>query len=142
MTELAITPGLIKAGPAARTVLHTLGATVTAGQALYTDPAANFVAKLAQCDGEAREAQVVGIALNGGAAGQPVLVLTAGPLEGCEAEVGVVYVLSGTAGGIMPVEDLVDDDYVTVLGIGVAAGVMMVDIQASGVQVPGAPEPE
>ena len=118
----------------------TFGATMTAGQALYADSTDNNDLKLAQCDGTAAEADVVGIALNGGADGQPGTYQTDGVIEpGATATEGEIYVLSQTAGGICPEGDIsTEDDYVTIIGVGNSDGNISLCIHASGAQIPGA----
>lgn len=118
----------------------TFGATVTAGQAVYKDTADNNDLKLAQADGTALEATVAGIALNGGADGQPGDYQTAGVIDiGATATEGEIYVLSQTAGGICPEADIVtEDDYVTIIGVGNSDGNISLNIHVSGAQIPGA----
>jgi len=50
--------------------------------------------------------------------------------------VGTVYTSSSTAGGIAPVTDNATGDYVSVIGVGISATVILVKIINSGVQVP------
>lgn len=118
----------------------TFGATVTAGQALYSDSSDNGDLKLAQADGTAAEAAVVGIALNSGADGQPGKYQTDGIIDpGATATEGEIYVLSQTEGGICPEADIsTEDDYVTVIGVGNSDGYISLNIHVSGAQIPGA----
>lgn len=116
----------------------TLGATVTAGQAIYLDTSTSTW-KLADANASATTAAVEGIALNGGVSGQPVKVWTGGTADpGFTVGVGSVYVLSATAGGIAPVADLTTGMYATALGIGITASQMklLLPVGRSGVAVP------
>lgn len=134
MAALTITAASVIAGSGARTVDGTAGATITAGQAVYLDTATNTY-KLADCDSATEAARSpTGIALNGAATGQPVEVLTRGPITiGATMTAGVVYYLSPTAGGISPVGDLGAGDYPTIIGIATSTTVLDVLIHESGV---------
>jgi hypothetical protein len=83
------------------------GETITAGQALYVKASDGRVWK-AQADGTSAEATVVGIALNGGVAGQTITYAgdTAVLNIGGTTAQAVVYALSATAGGVCPVGDI------------------------------------
>lgn len=101
----------------------TSAATVTAGQALYKNSSGTW--GLADADSSATTAGLngVGVALNGGASGQPLEIATSGEYDpGFTATEGVIYVLSGTAGGIAPSADLATGDWVTILGVGNSSG--------------------
>lgn len=112
-----------------------LGATVTAGQTVYKD--ANGVYQLADANASATTAAVTGIALNGGASGQPVAVAIGGTLNpGFTVTVGAVYVLSATAGGIAPVADLASGWRTGILGVGLTASSLGLILYRSGVAVP------
>ena len=139
MAAYTITATEVTAGAGA-TIFRTAlaGVTITAGQALYLS-AANTVS-LAQADGTAAEAAAVGIAMNGGAAGQPILFVANGlinldtaALTG--AALGDVVALGATAGGLYPNEDIATTEYVTIMGYIVTAnpGVVNVSIIATGV---------
>lgn len=134
MADLVITATSVVAGGNARKVTHPAGATITAGQTVYLDSAAGTV-KLADCDsGTAALRSPLGIALNGGATGQPIEVLKSGNITiGATVTAGVAYYLSGTAGGICPVADLGSGDYPTFLGFATSASVIDVRIVESGV---------
>jgi hypothetical protein len=98
----------------------TFGATITQGQSVYLDTA-DSKWKLAQADGTALEAGSAGfgIALTSGANNQLGLIFTTGEIDlGVSPALGNAYVISATAGGIAPVEDLVATNRVTYLGYG------------------------
>lgn len=134
MADLSITATAVLAGSGATTENGTLGATVTAGQVLYKDSADSLLKLADNNSATAGIRSVYGIALNGGAAGQPVKVLRAGPLTlNAVLTAGVAYYSSDTPGGICPVGDLLTGEYPTIIGIATSTTVLNVDIQASGV---------
>lgn len=136
MPDLSITAANVEPVAGYGYVDLVAGATITAGQVVYQD-SADLKAKLADCDGAAALAVVVGIALNGAAANQPVRVITSGDLDvGATLTVGEIYVLSGTAGGIAPEGDLANPDKVSVIGVGTAADNLKLKIFNSGATVP------
>lgn len=116
---------------------YIAGATITAGQAVYIDTANSNVVKPAQADGTLLEATVAGVALNGGATGQPIIVAVSGKFNpGATVAVGTVYILSATAGGICPAADLVSSSYCSVIGVGTTASELTLGINNSGVEKP------
>jgi hypothetical protein len=137
MTDLVITAASVVKGTGAKTIPGILGGTVTAGQAVYRDATSK---KFLVSDSDSATAgvrELVGIALNGGAINQPVVVQTEGPITiGATVVVGTVYVNSDTPGGIMPAADLEAGDYVSVVGIGISATQIELGILNSGVAVP------
>lgn len=137
MTALSITATQVQPGTDASVVFRQgiAGATITAGQAVYLD-ATTDTYKLADSDLSAAGAAAVGIALNGAAAGQPLRIQCAGDITiGAAATmtVGVIYVLSSTAGGIAPAADIVAGVRVTLLGVASSASVLRMALFASGV---------
>lgn len=138
MADLTITAANVVKGNGAKILSGTYGATVTAGQAVYADPADNGRFKPADSDSATAAVRTpVGIALNSGSTGQPADIQTEGRISiGGTVVVGTIYVLSATAGGIAPAADLVTGDYVSVLGIGVSASQIDLNIHRSGVAVP------
>lgn len=137
MADITITAGNVLKGTGAKTRAVRYGGTITAGMAVYEDTSDSSDCKAADCDASSTTAAVAGIALNGGADGQPGEILTEGPITiGGTAVVGTIYVLSGNAGGIAPSTDLAQNDYVSVIGVGISATQIYVKINNSGVQVP------
>lgn len=136
MADLVITAANVRAGPGARVVLGTAGATITAGKAVYLDSADNEY-KLADCDSAtAAIRSPAGIALNGASDGQPLVVLEEGPITiGATMTAGIAYYLSPTAGGICPVADVLAGDYPVILGIATSTTVLEVSIQEAGVAI-------
>jgi hypothetical protein len=136
MADLAVTAANVVRGTGASVENGIAGAAITAGQTVYKDPADS---KFRPCDADAGAAAARttrGVALNSCAANQPLAVQVAGRLAiGAAVTVGAIYVQSDTAGGIMPAADLEAGDYVTVLGVGVSATDIDLNIHVSGAQV-------
>lgn len=134
MADLSVTAANVVKGARAEVLSGTYGATVTAGQTVYADPADAGRYKPADADfATAAVRATAGIALNSGSAGQPADIQEGGRITiGATVVIGTIYVQSDTPGGIMPAADLETGDYVTVLGIGVSAS----QIDLNGVAVP------
>ena len=135
MADIAITAANVVAGSgAAISRSANAGATITAGQVVYLDSSTGTY-KLADCNSAtAAVRSPVGIALNGASSGQPLAVLTSGPITiGGTLTAGVAYYLSGTAGGIRPVADNTTGDYPVALGIATSTSVLNVKLQEAGV---------
>ena len=134
MTDISITATSVVAGTGAIKKACIAGATITAGQAVYLD---STTGKLALADANAAGAearQPIGIALNGGAANQPVMVQTAGEVTiGATLTAGLAYYLSDTPGGICPVGDIGSGEYVCLVGIAKSTSVLSINIDYSGV---------
>jgi hypothetical protein len=115
--------------------LHgVLGGTVTAGMPVRLSSGTYIAAT----DASAVGADVVGIALTGGAISQPFTYQKGGNINlGATLAVGKVYVLS-TAGAICPVDDIAGSEFVTVLGIATTASIFKMGIVVSGVAAAGA----
>ena len=107
---------------------------MTAGQAVYLDPADDRY-KLADSNAAAAEARTVrGIALHGSLAGQPLTIHRSGDLTlGAVLTAGSAYYLSDTPGGICPVADVGTGEYVTLIGLAKTTSVLDVSIQNTGV---------
>ena len=112
------------------------GATITAGDLVYLS-AGTFL--LAQAD-DADTDDVYGVALNNASTGQPLNVQTKGQITiGGTVVQGVIYVLDdAVAGAIVPWTDLTADstDYLTILGPGISATVIDVDLKTTGIVLP------
>lgn len=136
MADLTITASSVIAGSGAKLVHGTAGASITAGQVVYLDSADNEY-KLADNDSAtAAVRSPAGIALHAAADGQPLTIISKGPVTiGATTAVGTVYILSATAGGIAPIADAASGDYVTVLGIGTSTTVIDVLIHEAGAAV-------
>lgn len=134
MADLTLTAANVVKGTTAKTKHGVLGAVVTAGQTVYLDTT-TATYKLADCDSATAAARYPsGIALNGGAIGQPVEVLYEGPITiGGTVAAGVPYFQSGTAGGICPAADMASGDYNTFIGWGQSTTVIDVTFVEAGV---------
>lgn len=112
------------------------GEAVTAGMAVYKKSSDGKYWK-AQSDGTAEESGsnvLFGVAMNGGAAGQPAVVQRGGTVTiGATIAAGVFYYISNTAGGICPVADLGSADYPSVIGYGTTTAILKISPVASGV---------
>lgn len=110
---------------------YTAAVAITAGQPVYLNTSSQ--AALADADALA-SAAAIGIAENSAAAGQQVGVQISGTMDvGATLAVGTVYVVSTTAGGIAPLADIASGDYTTILGIASAAGVLNLNVWATGI---------
>jgi len=133
MADITITAANVIAGSGSKRVSGTAGATITAGQAVYLDTADSKY-KLADADGAVGVRSPAGIALNGASNGQPLAVLTSGPITiGGTVTAGVAYYLSPNPGGICPVADVLSGDYPTIMGIATTTAILNIKIQESGV---------
>jgi len=120
----------------------TSGAALQAGEVLYLNSVTGRL-EVADADGAAATAEVVGIALNSApAAGQPVDYITDGTLNGATLlKSGQVYILSNTPGDVselvtIAIPDTTEDvSYVTGIGIGLSTTSMKIKINASGVRM-------
>lgn len=136
MGDVAITAGNVRKGANAKTRTVRYGGTITAGQVVYEDTADSNDVKAADCTTSAATAKVAGIALNGGADGQPGEIVTYDDdfTPGGTLTAGTVYVLSA-AGAICPVADVLANDYITVLGVAKSTSKMILDPMISGVKI-------
>lgn len=138
MANLAITAANVLASATAIRGAGIAGATITAGQPLYADASDSNKLKPADANVSAATAAVVGIALNGGAAGQPINYVVSDPnfISGGAMAVGTVYAVSATAGSMNPVADQATGDFSTVCMIAkTASGAVLAPI-VSGVAIP------
>lgn len=134
MADLTITAANVAAGAGSSTENGNLGAAATAGQVLYKAAADGLWYLADNNAGTAEIRKAVGIALNGGAIGQPVRVLLSGPITlGATIVAGVAYYLGDVPGAICPVADLATGEYPCLVGIASSTTVLQVNIQYSGV---------
>jgi hypothetical protein len=134
MADISITAASVIADSSAMISHETAGETITAGQVVYRASATGRVSKADNNSGTAEVRSPLGIALNGGAVGQPIAVAKVGPITiGATLTAGVTYYLSDTPGGICPVADLTTGEYPVVLGVASSASVLKLRIQEAGV---------
>lgn len=122
MADISITAASVAASANAKKKRGIAGATITAGQPLYENGADAGKLYLADANASAQTAVVVGLALHGALAGQPIEYVyedddyTPGAtLSLSVAADSGVYVLSATAGGIGVMDDLAAGMYPVVL---------------------------
>lgn len=135
MADVSVTAANVQPGTDTQYLDGTLGATVTAGQTVYLDSVTNTY-KLADANASAATAAVKGIAMNGGASGQPVKVAIGGSINpGFTVTVGTTYVQSATAGAICPHADLASGHYPFVLGFGITTSSLKLVMKGAGVAI-------
>lgn len=133
MAELSLTAASCVPDDGYAYVEGLAGETLTQGVVVYLKAADSRYWK-AHCETSSATAAVIGIALNGAAAGQPVRVMTSGTVTiGATVGVGTVYLL-GTAGLIQPHGDIATSDWISVLGVATTAAKIKLGILNSGVQ--------
>jgi len=118
---------------------YNAGATITQGKAVYLDTSTDPPTwKLADAnDASALVRTLGGVAVNSASTGQPLTVQTGGPLTiGATVAAGSWYVLSATPGGIAPVADQATGWYPSLVGYGISATQIQVQILNTGVAVP------
>lgn len=112
----------------------TFGGTVTAGALVYES--ATNVFSLAECDGVAALAAVVGVAVNGGSAGQFAKIQIAGDVTTDAVwTAGVRYYLSATLGKACLYSDLVSTNRIVELGWATSTTNFRIDITNTGLAV-------
>ena len=138
MADLTVTAASCK--PAAGAVSHSgvAGVAITQGQPVAIDSATGKLI-VAVATPSASVAQVVGIATSESTGdGQPIQYQSAGWLEGMGTTEGLIYLLSGTAGGISAHTDVttpVNPEFTSILGIGGPNSELIIGIQNSTQQV-------
>lgn len=134
MADLTLTAASVLPGTGATIKQVTSGATVAAGKTVVRDPATNKWVLSDSNHATAALRALDGIALNGASDGQPMTVLTDGPITlGAVLTAGVAYYQSDTAGGICPVADVGSGETATLIGIATSTSSLTVSIQESGV---------
>ena len=139
MADITVTAASVVEYAGAVTEQVTYGTTIAQGKVVYLDATDGNKAKLA-INTSAAAAEARGIALTSGASGQVGMIIRSGTQStpsglnpGGTVNVGTVYAVSGTAGGIAPIADVAVGRFTTVLGIGTTTSRINVDIQAGGV---------
>lgn len=118
MSDISVTVGNVKWIRGVPPFKGTAGATVTRGQVAYLNTSTGKYG-LADADTDAAS-EVAGVFLTDGYDGADCLIAPPGAVIdwGDDLDPGTIYVLSTTAGGVAPWDDLGDGDYVVVLAIG------------------------
>jgi hypothetical protein len=138
MADISITAANVIAGSNASTASGTAGVAITAGQVVALDNSTTpATVKLADVNSaSAWQRTPVGIALNGAAAGQPVVYQTGGDITiGGTLVAGAAYFASGTAGGVRPQADNTTGDYPALLGLATSTSVLRIGLLAPGVAI-------
>lgn len=134
MATYTFTSGQVVPGSAALGAIA--GEAINAGELVYLDQS-DGKARKAECDATVDKARVAGIAVNSAAAGQPISYVAGGEVTVDAAAFtgpGLLLVLSPTLGKCMDVGDLVNAQYVTVIGWSTAANKLKVNLAHSNIQ--------
>jgi len=136
--DIAITPANVIPSAGASFVHGRIaGAAITAGQPVYKDTDGTI--KPANATGAAPICNVIGIAVNNAAVGQPVSYVTADPalaLGGTIAAGHAVVASGANTGGIAPIADVATGWFSTILGVGIGNNKINLNLVAAGVAAP------
>jgi len=134
MADIVVTAANVVAGSNAKKATGVAGATITAGQTLYADSAASFTLKPGDANASSVTAKIVGVALHGASANQPITYVYEDDdfTPGATLTTGTIYVASGTAGGIAPAADITTGWYPTVLFIAKSTSKAVLKLVAGG----------
>lgn len=136
MADLTITPASVLWTSGTKET-GVAGVAITQGQAVYLDSSTSTI-KLAQCDGTAAEANVIGVALNESAAGQPVTYAKTGAVLNIGATTAktTTYMLSAAPGGICPQADLISTNRIVYVGYATdTTGAFTMQVKVTGAVV-------
>jgi hypothetical protein len=135
MADLTITAANVTTGSrTTRIQVVESGEAVTQGQPIYLDPATSTYLK-ADANVDDKIA-VEGIVITPGGIGGFPTIATSGLVNlGTTLVPGTIYVLSDTAGGIMPAADLSVGDNVVILGAATTTALLNLDIQVTGAKL-------
>jgi hypothetical protein len=139
MADLTITAATVLMSAAGKSATGIAGEAITAGDALYRDAADGKKMKLGDANAVGKR-DILGIALNDAAVGQPVEYCTSDPalVIGGTVSIGYIAILSGTPGAIAPAADAAAGMEVVVLGIGVSTTALKVNFAAATLPRSGA----
>lgn len=136
MTDVSITPANVLGGAGSTRVDGIAGETIAAGKAVYFDTATRTWKLADSNSGTAAARKAGGIALNGASLNQPIAVQKSGDITvGGTLVPGTAYYLSDTPGGICPLADVGNGEYICLLGLAKSASVLTLDIQFPNVAV-------
>jgi predicted transcriptional regulator len=136
MADLTITAGNVIPVTGYQFEDKLAGEAITRGQTIY-EKASDGKWYKSQADGTAAEAEGKAIALADAGANQPLRGIIAGNLGlGAIMTVGIVYVVSTTAGGIAPYSDLGSTNRVCLVGVATTTSNLALKIFASGAVKP------
>jgi hypothetical protein len=120
MADVSVTPSAVQKTATTIVERYVAAVTITAGATVYKDANNGNRATLGDADLSQAAAAVVGMALDGGDAGQTIEVATGGDVTlNAGLVAGTVYVQSATAGKIAPSADMdtATTWYATVVGV-------------------------
>ena len=130
MAEISVTASAIR-GESSGMSRGTAGATITAGQTLYLD--SNSKLQLADANNTSAD-EVVGIALHGSLADQPLAYSSSGNVTfNAALTAGIFYVVGTTAGSIAPISDATTGWRVLKLGYATSTTNLRLEITDTGV---------
>jgi hypothetical protein len=137
MADLSVTAGSVVFSSGTK-ITGEAGEAVTAGQVVYLKSSDNQL-YLAQRDGTAAEAAVVGVALNAAGDNQPLVYAATGSILNIGATTAktTTYMVGAAAGGISPQADVsTAGHYIVRVGYATATdGTFVVDIKNTGATV-------
>lgn len=134
MADITVTAANTRRGANYTEVTGRSGEAMTAGMLVAKDDTDGFFYK-SDCDHATTARRKITGVLLGDAAGaeQTVTVQTGGFFNpGGTVAVGKIYVASGNAGGIAPVDDLAAADTVSIFGVGYSTTLIQLNIFNSG----------
>lgn len=122
MSALSINTSNVIRSTSAAIFIGTAGQTITAGQPVYYD-STNVLYKLANAVGASPINVVAGIAVDGAATNQDLVICTRDPnfSPGHVINSGNIAILGNVAGQINDVSDRATGWYVTILGVGIGS---------------------
>jgi hypothetical protein len=133
MADLTITATSVEVQNNAASILSKFGEAVTPGQVVYRSTSDSKY-YLADCD-DAAKSNIAGIAITYAAADSFGYVFTANGRDidlGATLVSGEIYIVSDTAGNIMPYADLTTGQYLTILGFAKSTSLLTLDINNTG----------
>jgi len=133
MADISVTASAVT-GTAADT--GTAAATLAAGVVVFKDATNSNKLTASDCN-DTTKASFYGITLNGGDAGQPLIVHKSGDLTmNAALTAGTFYYLSATAGKICPIADLTTGCRVIQIGYAKSTTVLAVNPIDTGIVLP------
>jgi hypothetical protein len=133
MADLVITPTSVAVQSGGGGTLVQFAETTTPGDALYRSTSDGKY-YLADCDTEP-QAKVAGIAITYGAADDYGYMFAGQSQDinlGATLTSGEIYVVSDTAGNIMPYADLTTGQYLSIIGFAKSTSLLTLDVNITG----------
>jgi len=135
MANLTITAANVVPDSGASKESGTAGTAITAGAVVYLDNSTTPPTYKLCDSNDSTSVNARGIALNGGASGQPISVMTDGTVTiGASVTNGNIYILSATAGGLIAdVGDLASGWYPVIIGIATSSTKLKLSFFQTGI---------